>query len=85
MSQANPRTVAEWRQHVGGLEREELVKKAGLANSMGFVRQLQSGGYSAEEIHGVFSVIAGRLAELRAPFPQGLYDLERLSREGRAH
>ncbi len=79
MSARHPRSVPEWREHLGGLEGDALRSKAIAANTASFVRLLQSEGYGAEDIHSILILLARRFRDTgQNPPGDGLYDLETL-------
>lgn len=79
---AEPKSLAEWKQHLEQLSGLELRDKAQAANSMGFVETLEEEGYSPDEIETLFILIAKRLAATgQVPPFEGLYDYGRLAKQ----
>jgi hypothetical protein len=80
---STPKTVAEWQSYVGGLTDDVLYDVASAANSASFVRQLQSEGYDADDIHAVLHAFASELtARDIVTGGDGLYDWASLARRG---
>ncbi len=72
---AGPHSLDEWRAHFATLDGEALWEKAMQANSIRFVRQLQTEGRSAAEVHQIFIALAQRFDALEQHGPEGgLYD-----------
>lgn len=81
MAALHPKTLPEWKSYAATLSGDELHDKGIAANSVAFVRTLQSEGYSADEIHSILVYLARRFAESgQHPPGDGLYDLAALSR-----
>jgi hypothetical protein len=82
VSVEEPKTLAEWKQHLDGLSGLELRDKAQAANSIVFVEALEAEGYTPDEIETVFILIAKRLvASGQVPPFDGLYDYTELAKD----
>lgn len=84
MSDARPRTLAEWGAYVDGLAGERLRAEAVAANSMPFIEALRAEGASLAQVRAVLVLFAHRLAVTGQRAPRdGLYDLVDLAREAK--
>lgn len=80
---AGPHSLDEWRAHFATLDGQDLWDKALQANSIRFVRQLQSEGRSATDVHQIFIALAQRFDALEQHGPDGgLYDWDALLKDG---
>jgi hypothetical protein len=80
-SPSSPRTLAQWRAYIDGLEGDALVDAASAANGIGFVEVLEGEGYAPDQIHAVLYAFAARFVALgRRPPGGGLYDFAALAR-----
>lgn len=82
MSDADKKSLSEWRAFVEGLSLEDLVDEARKANSAAFMLALRERGYSAQEAHACLELFARRFVALGQIPPAGGYvDLEWLARK----
>lgn len=57
----NPKTVEEWRAYIATLSGPDLLSKAIAANSVAFVRSLETDGLGPFEVHEVLLTFARRI------------------------
>ncbi len=77
-----PQTPAEWQAYVSTLTGDDLLSKAKAANSLSFVRSLESEGYQPASAIDIIRLFARRLVEdgqvLPTAYTGGLMDLSLL-------
>lgn len=82
MSIEHPDNLAEWQDHIAGLEGETLRNKAIAANSYRFVQTLQEDGFSAQDIGEVLRMIARQFVVTgQEPVQDGYVDYKALIAE----
>jgi len=82
MSIEHPDNLAEWQDHIAGLEGETLRNKAIAANSYRFVQILQEDGFSSQDIGEVLRMIARQFVVTgQEPVQDGYVDYKALIAE----
>jgi len=82
MSIEHPDNLAEWQDHIAGLEGEALRSKAIAANSYRFVQTLQTDGFTAQAIGEILRMIARQfVATGQEPVQDGYVDYKALIAE----
>jgi len=69
LSTENPVTLSEWETYIKGLTGDNLRSKALAANSVAFVRRLESEGTPSRTISGILQAFARRFLETDQALP----------------